>query len=174
MDCQGIVKQGAKYIVVEGVPPVGCLPLDLMMSPVTQRDQNGCAARINKAVMKHNELLQQKLGELQKSFPHCVFVYADHWKAYMQVLSGYHQFGFTEPFKACCGAGDESHYNFNLKSLCGAPKTSVCADASKHMVWDGIHYTAAMHSAVAKLFTQGGCTHPTFEQLVKIKKGTPK
>ncbi|OWM76160.1 hypothetical protein CDL15_Pgr009806 [Punica granatum] len=170
---QGIVNQGAKYVVVQGLPPVGCLPLDLMMSSVTERDQNGCAAKINQAVMKHNELLQQKLGELQKSFPQCVFIYADFWKAYMKVLSQYHQFGFTEPFKACCGGGN-SHFNFNLKNLCGTPGTNVCADAAKHMIWDGIHFTSAMHNAITKLFIQGGCTHPTFEQLVNIvKKGSP-
>ncbi|KAK4762875.1 hypothetical protein SAY86_008643 [Trapa natans] len=171
---QGIVSQGAKYIVVQGLPPVGCLPLDLATSSVTERDQNGCAARINNAVMRHNELLQQTIGSLQKSFPKCVFVYADIWKAYMQVLSGYHQYGFTEPFKACCGIRDGSQYNFNLKDLCGTLGTTVCSEANKHMVWDGIHFTAAMHTVIFKLFTEGGCTHPTFEQLLKIKSAAQK
>ncbi|PKI77067.1 hypothetical protein CRG98_002570 [Punica granatum] len=114
--------------------------------------------------------LIQKLGELQKMFPHCVFVYADFWKAYMKVLSEYRQFGFTEPFKACCGSGG-GNFNFDLRHLCGSPQTSVCSQAAKHMVWDGIHFTAAMHQAVTKIFVHGGCTHPSFEQLIKIKKG---
>ncbi|OWM76161.1 hypothetical protein CDL15_Pgr009807 [Punica granatum] len=167
---QGMVNNGAKYMVIQGLPPMGCLPLDLILSSAIERDQYGCAARINKAVMNHNELLQQKLGELQKMFPHCVFVYADFWKAYMKVLSEYRQFGFTEPFKACCGSGG-GNFNFDLRHLCGSPQTSVCSQAAKHMVWDGIHFTAAMHQAVTKIFVHGGCTHPSFEQLIKIKKG---
>ncbi|KAK4789074.1 hypothetical protein SAY86_020393 [Trapa natans] len=167
---QGLVKQGAKYMVIQGLPPVGCLPLHLLLSPITERDQNGCAAKVNKVVMNHNELLQRRLGQLQKKFPQCVFVYADFWKAYMKVLSGYHQFGFAEPFKACCGSRN-GVFNFNLRHLCGSPKTFVCQDASKHMVWDGVHFTAAMHHAIAKMFIHGGCTHPSIEQLVEMKMG---
>lgn len=163
-----MVNHGAKYMVIQGLPPMGCLPLGLILAPVTERDQYGCAARINKAVMNHNELLQQKLGELQKMFPHCVFVYADLWKAFMKVLSGYHQFGFIEPFKACCGFGG-GHFNFDLKHLCGSPHSSICAKAAKHMIWDGIHFSAAMNKVIAKLFIHGGFTHPPLPKVIKLK-----
>ncbi|OWM76162.1 hypothetical protein CDL15_Pgr009808 [Punica granatum] len=32
---QGLVNDGAKYIVVQGLPPLGCLPLELMLAPAT-------------------------------------------------------------------------------------------------------------------------------------------
>ncbi|KAK4763116.1 hypothetical protein SAY86_008884 [Trapa natans] len=167
---QGMVKHGAKFFVVQGLPPIGCLPLDLILSPVSERDQFGCAARINKAVLNHNVLLQKKLGELQKLFPHCVFVYADVWKAFTKVLAAHHKFGFQEPFKACCGFGG-GPLNFQIGHLCGTLHTSVCPKAAKHIIWDGIHLTAAMHKVLAKLLIHGRCTHPTIPNLIKFKKG---
>ncbi|KAK4780009.1 hypothetical protein SAY87_016115 [Trapa incisa] len=121
---QGMVKQGGKFFVIQGLPPIGCLPMNQVFSPRNEKDRFGCALRINKAVKHHNVLLQKKLHELQKLFPNCVFVNADMWMAFTKVLSSHRKFGFLEPFKACCGSGGGLFY-FNPKKLCGTSHASV-------------------------------------------------
>ncbi|KAK4785842.1 hypothetical protein SAY86_002531 [Trapa natans] len=69
---QGMVKQGGKFFVIQGLPPIGCLPLNQVFSPRNEKDRFGCALRINKAVKHHNVLLERKLHKLQKMFPNCV------------------------------------------------------------------------------------------------------
>ncbi|KAJ7945496.1 GDSL esterase/lipase [Quillaja saponaria] len=166
-----MLETGAKYIVVQGLPPAGCLPLNLALHPLHDRDAMGCSASANAIIQAHNELLQKKLDEIRRQFSGCMIVYADYWGAFHKILSNLKQFHFEEPFKACCGAG-EGPFNFDLHCLCGATGSSTCADPSKFISWDGIHLTEAMHRHLAELlFNQGYCK-PSFQDLIKMKTGT--
>ncbi|KAK3223540.1 hypothetical protein Dsin_010565 [Dipteronia sinensis] len=165
---QTLAGKGAKYIVVQGLPPVGCCPLELFLSNSSDRDQMGCSSAINGIIMAHNELLQNMLAAFQKKNSQCTIVYADYWNAFKTILANYKEFNFDEPFKACCGAGGGA-LNFNVKSTCGTSGTSSCKDPSRYISWDGIHFTEAMHRKVADLFLNQGFCKPSFDQLIKIK-----
>ncbi|KAK1575727.1 hypothetical protein Q3G72_007865 [Acer saccharum] len=165
---QTLAGKGAKYIVVQGLPPVGCSPLELFLSNSSDRDQMGCSSAINGIIMAHNELLQNMLADFQKKNSQCTVVYADYWNAFKTILANYKEFNFDEPFKACCGAGGGA-LNFNVKSTCGTYGTSSCKDPSRYISWDGIHFTEAMHRKVADLFLNQGFCKPSFDQLIKIK-----
>ncbi|XP_034689391.1 GDSL esterase/lipase At3g48460-like [Vitis riparia] len=164
-----LLDRGAKYIVVQSLPPTGCLPFDISLSPVSDHDNLGCADTANTVTQTHNELLQAKLAEQQKQYPDSIIAYADIWNAYYTVLKNPIQFGFSEPFKACCGCG-KGELNFDLRSLCGARNTRVCSDPSKHITWDGVHLTEAMHHVLADLLLNKGYCKPSFDQLVKKKR----
>ncbi|KAK2636659.1 hypothetical protein Ddye_031451 [Dipteronia dyeriana] len=165
---QTLAGKGAKYIVVQGLPPVGCCPLELFLSNSSDRDQMGCSSAINRIIMAHNELLQNMLADFQKTNSQCTVVYADYWNAFKTILANYKEFNFDEPFKACCGAGGGA-LNFKVKSTCGTYGTSSCKDPSRYISWDGIRFTEAMHRKIADLFLNQGFCKPSFDQLIKIK-----
>ncbi|KAF3624650.1 putative sporulation-specific protein 15-like [Capsicum annuum] len=162
---------GAKYIVVQGLPPIGCLPLHISLCPVKAAlDHMGCAAAVNTAVMIHNQILQRRLERFRKLYPNCQILYADFWNAYLTIKMNHKKYQFEEDFKPCCGAAG-GPLNFNLNSLCGSPGTVKCNDPSKYISWDGIHLTEAMNRKVTDLFLNQGFCQPSFSELVKRKSG---
>ncbi|KAK2636635.1 hypothetical protein Ddye_031427 [Dipteronia dyeriana] len=167
---QTLTQRGAKYIVVQGLPPVGCCPLELYLTKSTDRDQMGCASVINGIIMAHNELLQRMLLNFQKKNSHCTVVYADYWNAYKTILSNHKKFNFEQPFTACCGTGGGA-LNFNSESICGTSGTTACKDPSRYISWDGVHFTEAMHRTIADLFLNQGFCKPSFDTLIKMKAG---
>lgn len=159
---QEILNRGAKNIVVQGLPLIGCLPLSMILSQSTDRDENGCSSSINKISYLHNSVIQAKLQELRRRHPFAVISYADYLGAHLAVIKNPKASGFTEPFKACCGVGGGA-YNFDIYSTCGSPEASkACSDPSKYVNWDGVHLTEAMYRRVADMFFHGGYCRPSF------------
>ncbi|KAK9277907.1 hypothetical protein L1049_027464 [Liquidambar formosana] len=166
---QVLLKNGAKYIVVQGLPPTGCLPLAMVLSPEDDRDDIGCVGSVNKQTYNHNTILQAKLHDLRLQFPHAVIAYADFWNVYHTVMKNADNYGFKEPFRACCGSG-EAPYNFDLFAVCGTPTTSPCSDPSQYINWDGYHLTEAMYKLVSDMILHGKFCHPPFDYLLSRKK----
>nr|XP_019069671.1 GDSL esterase/lipase At3g48460-like isoform X2 [Solanum lycopersicum] len=168
---EATVQSGAKYIVVQGLPPLGCLPLHISLCPLKAAlDHMGCAAAVNAAVMLHNQILQKKLEMFRSLYPNCHILYADYWNAYLTIKMNLKKYQFEEAFKPCCGAVG-GPLNFNLHSPCGSPGTVKCNDPSKFISWDGIHLTEAMNRKVTDLFLNQGFCQPSFSELVKGKSG---
>nr|GME13195.1 GDSL esterase/lipase At3g48460 [Ipomoea batatas] len=164
---QALLKKGAKYMVVEGLPTLGCLTANLYL--YTDRDAMGCAATVNNESRAHNAVLQANLRSFRAHFPHATIVYADYWSAYASVLSNPSKYGIAEPFKACCGSATGDPLNFDIFETCGSPHTTSCADPSKYINWDGGHLTEAMYKAVADELLNGTFCHPPFGYLLSKK-----
>lgn len=62
--------------------------------------------------------------------------------------------------QACCGAGGQGNYNFNLKKKCGEEGASVCSNPSSYVSWDGIHMTEAAYRYVANGWLNGPYAEP--------------
>ncbi|XP_057970417.1 GDSL esterase/lipase At3g48460 [Malania oleifera] len=163
-----MLMKGAKYFVVQGLPATGCLPLAMILAADNDRDDIGCAASANKQSYSHNVVLQAKLHDLRRQFPHSVIAYADFWNVYHMVMKGAGKYGFREPFKACCGSGG-GPYNFAVYAACGSPSSSSCANPSQYINWDGVHLTEAMYKVIADSILQGSFCHPPFEYLLSRK-----
>lgn len=157
--------------MVQGLPPAGCLPVQVSSCPSNERDQFGCSAKVNSLIMAHNDLLQKKLEELRQRYHDCMIIYADYWSAYITIQSNYKQYQFEEPVKACCGAG-EGPLNFDTNHLCGSTGSSTCKDSNKYINWDGVHFTEAMHQHLSDLFFNQNYCKPSFAELIKKKRGT--
>lgn len=166
---QTLLERGGKYIVIQGLLPTGCLPLDISLSPEYDRDKTGCANTANEVIKSHNDILQKKVEEHQKKYPDSIIIYADLWKAYYAVRQNPSKFGFSEEYKACCGSGG-GELNFDLRSLCGARGTTVCSEPSKYMNWDGVHLTQAMHHVLSDLLLNKGYSSPSFDHLIQKKR----
>ncbi|XP_076938440.1 GDSL esterase/lipase At3g48460-like [Bidens hawaiensis] len=156
---EALLDKGAKYMVVEGLPPTGCLTLSMSLAPESDRDDMGCVGSLNKQSYDHNTLLQTKIRDLRQKYPETVIIYADYWNAYQSVIKKAPKLGFKELFKVCCGAIGEP-YNFDVLATCGSRSSSACQNPSQYVNWDGVHLTEAMYKVVANLFLKGEFTHP--------------
>lgn len=165
---QSLLKKGAKYVVVQGLPPSGCLPLAMTIAPVNDRDDIGCVRSPNNQTYYHNAALQASLQSLRRQFPQAVIIYADYWNAYRTVMKNPSKYGFRERFKACCGIGEP--YNFDMFNVCGMSSVSSCKNPSEYINWDGVHLTEAMYKVVHDMFIEGGFTHPPFSNLLNMKR----
>lgn len=167
---QELLDMGAKYIVVQGAPPTGCLPLALILTAPDDRDDIGCSASANNRTLHTNSMLQVRLNYLRRHYPHAIISYADYYKAYRMIMKNTRKYGFTEPYKACCGAGGPP-YNFDITSTCGSQGVSkACPHPAKYINWDGVHLTEGMYKVLADLFLHGGYTHPPFDYLLSSRR----
>ncbi|KAG6573104.1 GDSL esterase/lipase, partial [Cucurbita argyrosperma subsp. sororia] len=165
---QSLLKKGAKYMVVQGLPPSGCLPLAMSIAPVVDRDDIGCVRSSNNQTYYHNLALRASLQSLRRQFPQAVIIYADYWNVYRTVMKNPGKYGFRELFKACCGIGGP--YNFNVLAVCGMSSVSSCKKPYEYINWDGVHLTEAMYKVVHDMFVEGGFTEPPFGSLFDKKR----
>ncbi|XP_077217401.1 GDSL esterase/lipase At3g48460-like [Tasmannia lanceolata] len=141
---QGLLAKGAKYIIVQGV----------IAGPQTRTS----------IIAAHNMLLQERLHEVRKQNPGAMILFADYSGALAEIVMNRAKYGFTEyPTEPCCGSLMQG-------LLCGMPGTSACADASKYISWDGIHFTEALNEKVSDLFFHHGYIKPPFDTLFADKK----
>ncbi|KAL8141999.1 hypothetical protein V2J09_015031 [Rumex salicifolius] len=166
---QAILSRGAKYLVIQGLPPTGCLPLALYLAMDSDRDSLGCVKSANDLIRAHNVLLQAEQQRLSKNHPNATLVYADYWDAYAAVLQSPSHYGVKEKFKACCGYGG-GPYNYVPFMACGSPSASACTDPKEYINWDGVHLTEAMYEAVSDRFLHGPSCRPSFENLLAKKR----
>ncbi|CAN6280600.1 unnamed protein product [Urochloa humidicola] len=174
---QGLLERGAKYVVVQGLPLTGCLPLAMTLARADDRDNVSCVASVNRQSYAHNRRLLAGLRELRRRHPDAVVAYADYYAAHLAVMRSPAAHGFTEPFRTCCGSGGGA-YNFDLFATCGSPEVNTsCSQPARYVNWDGVHMTEAMYKVVAGMFFQGGDAYcrPAFSELLarKARQGKP-
>ncbi|KAK6921281.1 GDSL lipase/esterase [Dillenia turbinata] len=165
---QAMLEKGAKYIVVQGLPQTGCLPLAMVLAPDTDRDRTGCVGSVSRQSYAHNLAIQAKIQGFGIKFPHAVIVYADYWNAYHTIMINASKYGFKERFKTCCGSG-EGAYNFNLFAACGSATSTTCQNPAQYVNWDGVHLTEGMYKVVSDMFLRGKFCHPPFDYLLSRK-----
>ncbi|KAH9288358.1 hypothetical protein KI387_032475, partial [Taxus chinensis] len=147
-----LIQQGAKNILVQGIPPLGCSPavLTLLNPRSSDLDDNGCLRSYNQLSQNQNSLLQQTVQELSTKYPKVALVYADYYNIAMNILNNPSKNGFENTFETCCGSGG-GKYNFNLLGMCGMNgNVEACRDPSKFINWDGIHLTEATYKIAAE------------------------
>ncbi|CAN6308520.1 unnamed protein product [Urochloa humidicola] len=174
---QGLLERGAKYVVVQGLPLTGCLPLAMTLASADDRDNVSCVASVNRQSYAHDRRLLAGLRDLRRRHPDAVVAYADYYAAHLAVMRSPAAHGFTEPFRTCCGSGGGA-YNFDLFATCGSPEVNTsCAQPARYVNWDGVHMTEAMYKVVAGMFFQGGDAYcrPAFSELLarKARQGKP-
>ncbi|CAA6674798.1 unnamed protein product [Spirodela intermedia] len=154
---EALLSKGAKYMVVQGHPLSGCLPLTLSLVPAgDHRDDLACSASQNRRSAAFNVLLQSRLDDLRRRHPRAIISYADYAAAHRAVMKNPKAFGFREPFKTCCGSGG-GPFNFDLFATCATPAvTTACPDPRRYINWDGAHLTEAMYKVLADMFIRRG------------------
>eukprot|EP00253_Pinus_taeda_P023314 PITA_23314 len=168
---QALIEEGAQYIFVQGMPPLGCLPAILTIDPYPRNsdyDENGCLASYNQLSQDHNTALQETLEQLRIQYPHAILVYADYYNMFMEIIKNHAAYGFTaNTFQSCCGTGEL--FNFDIMHTCGTPGVLACSNPERAMSWDGIHFTEAAYKIISEfIINKAQYTQPPFSDMIKI------
>ncbi|CAO2161587.1 unnamed protein product [Urochloa humidicola] len=161
-----LIEEGAKTVLVVGIPPFGCAPSSLVLF-ANQTDgehepDTGCLKDLNLLSKEHNRQLRRALARLRRRHPGARLVYADFYAPIIDFAVAPGRYGFNGTdgaLRACCGSGG-GMYNFDLAAQCGMPGVSACADPSAYVDWDGVHLTEATNRLIADGWLRGPYAHP--------------
>ncbi|KAM0953648.1 putative triacylglycerol lipase [Dioscorea sansibarensis] len=148
-----LYNMGGRKFTVAGLPPLGCIPLQITNHVNTKPGPPGprsraCVDEQNDDSMKYNSKLQTTLNDLQKSLPGLKIVYVDIYNPLMDMINNPMKYGFTETKLGCCGTGTSE-----MGPLCSVP-LPTCPDPSKFIFWDSVHPSEAAYKALADEFMQ--------------------
>ncbi|KAL6289317.1 hypothetical protein ACE6H2_006827 [Prunus campanulata] len=138
VDLKRIHDLGVQKIAVTTIEPLGCLP-----SITSFLSYQNCNEFANMASMFHNQILLQKLEELNKETKNSAFVDLDLYNAFMSAMKppkhhqGYSTFQINT-LKPCC-IGVSKEYSCGSVDQAGAKKYIVCDNPDVSFFWDTVH-----------------------------------
>ncbi|CAN4094677.1 unnamed protein product [Withania somnifera] len=137
---QSFVKElydlGCRNIIVNGLPPIGCLPIQMTAkSPLVRT----CINKENLDAQIYNRKLEHLLLQLQAHLPASKILYVDSYAFVSDLINNPQQYGFEETKRGCCGSG-----LVEAGPLC-TRLSPVCSDASQYVFFDSIHPTESTY-----------------------------
>ncbi|KAL5211982.1 hypothetical protein ABZP36_022829 [Zizania latifolia] len=130
---------GARKVDLNGLPPMGCLPLERGAGGACTEEYNAVAERFNAGLQDVIARLNGELGGGAR------IVYGDVYGPVAAVLQDPAAYGIDNVKAGCCGVTGL----FEMGYMCGARSPLTCTDASKFAFWDAIHPTERLHRAIA-------------------------
>ncbi|XP_020102051.1 GDSL esterase/lipase At2g31550-like [Ananas comosus] len=125
-----LYKLGGRLFAVAGLPPIGCIPLQITLHHSFDRT---CVEEENADSVAYNVKLQKLLLKLQQTLPGSKFVYMNSYDALSEILNNPSKYGFEETKRGCCGTGLTE-----VGPLCNF-LTPTCQDASSFVFYDAVH-----------------------------------
>ncbi|KAK7838646.1 gdsl esterase/lipase [Quercus suber] len=123
-------------------------------------DQNGCIKSYNQLAQEFNKQLKDKVFQLRTQLHHAVLIYVDIYTAKYTLISEAEKQGFVSPLGYCCGhLGVAECWQTSIVNGTEVFAAS-CSDPSKHISWDGAHYTEAANKWVANHIVDGSLSDP--------------
>ncbi|XP_006480703.1 GDSL esterase/lipase At1g09390-like isoform X1 [Citrus sinensis] len=142
---------GGRKFWIHNTGPLGCLPQKLSLIQLLQKkdlDTYGCISSYNAAARLFNEALLHFCQQMKSELEDATIVHVDIFSVKYDLIANSTKYGFSNPLMACCGFGGPP-YNYNIQVTCGHRGCPVCAEGSKSISWDGIHYTEAANAIIA-------------------------
>ncbi|XP_019107916.2 GDSL esterase/lipase LIP-4 isoform X2 [Beta vulgaris subsp. vulgaris] len=163
---KALYKIGARKFWIYNTGPLGCLPqtLALRKKNDSELDELGCLALYNNAAKAFNEGLSKLSDKIRSELVDAFVVHIDMYAIKYDLFANPVRYGFEKPLMACCGNGGPP-YNYVNKKTCGEPTATACADPSRSVSWDGVHYTEAANAVIASKILSGEFSKP----LVRLK-----
>ncbi|KAG6541967.1 hypothetical protein Mapa_016604 [Marchantia paleacea] len=171
---EGLYKEGARNILVQDVYPVGCLAKALTVYVLNygeqaRPDSSGCSPFLNSVTQLHNAFLKREIAALAEKRPDLSIAFVDTYTTRFDMMTNPSKYGFTEGIRPCCGIG--GGYNYDPKRSCATSYTAdgehiqvqACANVSKHVVWDGVHFTERANQILMNALLSGLYFHPSFQ-----------
>ncbi|KAF8643610.1 hypothetical protein HU200_066664 [Digitaria exilis] len=85
-----VIKEGAKTVVVPGIPPMGCSPPNLAFfpsaDPAGYDPRTGCLKQFNDLAIYHNSLLQEAIKNVQNKHRNAKVIYADFFTPIIDII----------------------------------------------------------------------------------------
>ncbi|XP_019418226.1 PREDICTED: GDSL esterase/lipase At5g45960-like [Lupinus angustifolius] len=136
---QNLLAEGARKIVIAGVPPMGCLPVMITINSPSAFLKRDCIAKYSSTARDYNILLQHELHAMQLQLninnKGAKLYYVDIYGPIADMIQAPQKFGFDEVSSGCCGSG------FIEASFMCNKNSDLCTDPSKYVFWDSIHPT---------------------------------
>ncbi|KAM3240773.1 hypothetical protein ACQJBY_054044 [Aegilops geniculata] len=129
---------GARKVDLNGMPPMGCLPMERALGGACTEEYNAVAEDYNSGLRAVIDRLNGELGGAR-------IVYGDVYGPVSDALAHPASYGLENVDAGCCGATGR----FEMGYLCNARNPLTCADAAKFAFWDAIHPTERLHRALA-------------------------
>ncbi|XP_049376891.1 GDSL esterase/lipase At5g41890 [Solanum stenotomum] len=151
MNLQRLHKLGARKFVVVGVGPLGCIPF---MRAIGLISKGKCSVEVNTLIRNYNKKLKVELHRLNKYIkPKAIFIYANSYDVFREIILNHKQHGFENADAPCCGGYFPPFVCHKGKD---ANTSSVmCNDRGKYVFWDAYHPTEAANVIIAKKFLYG-------------------
>ncbi|KAK4274872.1 hypothetical protein QN277_018039 [Acacia crassicarpa] len=134
---------GCRKIAVVGLPPIGCIPLQITAKFKNPKDRK-CIEQENLDSELYNKKLERLLLQVQATLPGCRVVYTDVYNPLANLINQPEKYGFLVTKRGCCGSGI-----LEAGPLCNE-LTPTCEDASKFVFWDSVHPTEAAYKYITK------------------------
>ncbi|CAA6663554.1 unnamed protein product [Spirodela intermedia] len=153
-----LYNEGARRFWIHNTGPLGCLPQNIARfgKDPSQLDNLGCVLSHNRAARLFNLQLHALCAKLQGELTDAHVSYTDVFSIKSDLIANFSQYGFEHPVMACCGYGETRVLNGSAVTAAG------CNDTSKHVNWDGIHYTEAANLHVSSQILTGRFSDPIF------------
>ncbi|CAN1266442.1 GDSL esterase/lipase At2g30310 [Linum perenne] len=136
-----IYSLGGRTMVVAGLPPIGCLPIQMTTALDLDPNNRKCIESQNTDSQSYNTKLKKLLCRLQDSLPRSKFLYANIYDPLLDMVNNPSKYGFEETSIGCCGTG-----LMEVAALC-SPTTPTCRNkTSKYVFFDSIHPTQATYA----------------------------
>ncbi|GMH28011.1 hypothetical protein Nepgr_029854 [Nepenthes gracilis] len=158
---EAIYDSGGRKFWVHNTGPLGCAAKELALHPHDRKDLDriGCLRVHNQAAKAFNRGLRRLCEYVRSVLEDAIVVYVDVYAVKYRLFAKYEEYGFKEPFMACCGSGGPPN-NYNGKATCGQPGYSICSNVSESIIWDGVHFTEAANRLVSTSILSGHHSTP--------------
>ncbi|KAG5585906.1 hypothetical protein H5410_046340 [Solanum commersonii] len=121
---------GIRNMLVAGLPPVGCLPIQITAkSPFLRK----CIKEENFDAQSYNVKLATLLKQIQDALLGSNILYSDSYHPFMHMINHPKKYGFLKTRRGCCGSG-----TYEAGPFCNKHRP-VCKNASEYLFWDSIH-----------------------------------
>ncbi|KAL5544495.1 hypothetical protein UlMin_008279 [Ulmus minor] len=129
---------GARQLMVFGLGPMGCIPLQRVLS-----SSGACQQKANKLALSFNKASSKLLDDLSSSLPNASYKFGDAYDVVNDVISNPSKYGFENSDSPCCSFGRIR------PALTCVPASTLCKDRSKYVFWDEYHPSDAANELIA-------------------------
>ncbi|MBA0701659.1 hypothetical protein Goari_027199 [Gossypium aridum] len=131
-------KLGARKLMVFGLGPMGCIPLQRVLSTTGK-----CRDRANKLALSFNKAANNLLISLEPKLTNADFKFGDAYDVVDDVIRNPYKYGFTNADSPCCSLGRIR------PALTCTPASTLCGDRTKYVFWDEYHPSDSANELIA-------------------------
>ncbi|BFG40438.1 hypothetical protein CerSpe_267120 [Prunus speciosa] len=129
---------GLRKFMLAGIGPLGCIPNQRALA-----QPGRCVDYVNQILGTFNEGLRSLANQLNTNHPGAIFVYANTYAAFGDMLNDPALYGFSVIDRGCCGIGR------NRGQITCLPYLVPCANRNQYIFWDAYHPTEAANAVLA-------------------------
>jgi phospholipase/lecithinase/hemolysin len=136
-------RSGARQLMVFGLGPMGCIPLQRVLSTT-----GNCRDRTNTLALNFNKATSKLIDGLSRKLPNASYQFGDAYDVVDDVIKNPQKYGFNNTDSPCC-----SFWKIRPALTC-TPASSLCKDRSKYVFWDEYHPSDRANELIANILIQ--------------------